>query len=59
MARMLGHPDWVVGLQDEVGWSRLAQPNLQPWADAKPLRLLHHEPDRHAPEPKAVACDGL
>jgi hypothetical protein len=55
----LGHPDWVVGFQDEVGWSRLAQPDLRTWTDDKPLRLLQNEPDRHAPEPKAVACYGL
>ena len=40
-------------------WSRLAQPNLQAWTEAKPLRLLQNEPDRHDPEAKAVACYGL
>jgi transposase len=55
----LGHPDWVVGFQDEVWWSRLAQPNLRTWTDDKPLRLLQNEPDRHDLEPKAVACYGL
>ena len=40
-------------------WSRLAQPNLHTWTDEKPLRLLQNEPDRHDPEPKAVACYGL
>ena len=59
IARALRHPDWVLGVQDEVWWSRLAQPNLQTWPDAKPLRLLQNEPDRHEPEPKAVACYGL
>ena len=59
MALALGHPDWVLGFQDEVWWSRLAQPNLQTWTDDKPLRLLQNEPDRHDPEPKAVACYGL
>jgi hypothetical protein len=53
------HADWVLGFQDEVWWSRLAQPNLQAWTDAKPLRLIQNEPDRHDPEPKAVACYGL
>jgi hypothetical protein len=48
-----------VGFEDEVGWSRLAQPNLHAWTDAKPLRFIPMEPDRHDPEPKAVACDGL
>ena len=48
--------DWVLGLQDEVWGSRLAQPNRQPWTDDKPLPLVQNEPDRHDPEPQAVAC---
>jgi hypothetical protein len=55
----LGHPDWVLGLQDEVWWRRLAHPHLQTWTDTKPLRLIQNEPDRHDPEPQAVACYGL
>ena len=55
----LRHPDWVLGFQDEVWWSRLAQPDLHTWTDEKPLRLHQNEPDRHDPEPKAVACYGL
>jgi hypothetical protein len=53
------HPEWVLGFQDEVWWSRLAQPTLHTWTDHKPLRLLQHEPDRHDLEPKAVACYGM
>ena len=48
-----------MGFEDEVWWSRLAQPTLQTWTDAKPLRLMQNEPDRHDSEPKAVACYGL
>jgi hypothetical protein len=59
MARALGHPDWVLGFQDEVWWSRYAPPNLQTWTEDKPLRWVQNEPDRHAPAPKAVACSGL
>ena len=55
----MGHPEWVLGFQDEVWWSRLAQPNLHTWTAAKPLRLIQNEPDRHDPEPKARACYGL
>ena len=40
-------------------WSRLAQPDLHTWTDEKPVRLHQNEPDRHDPEPKAVACYGL
>ena len=58
-ALALGHPDWVLGCQDEVWWSRYAQPHLQTWTDDKPLRVLQNELDRHDPEPKAVACYGL
>jgi transposase len=53
------HPNWVLGFQDEVWWSRLAQPDLHTWTDEKPLRLHQNEPDRHDPAPKAVACYGL
>src|SRR5436305_14685659 len=59
MARALEHADWVLGFQDEVWWSRYAQPNLQTWTEDKPLRLRQNEPDRQDAEPKAVACYGL
>ena len=59
MALALGHPDWVLGFQDEVWWSRYAQPTLRTWTEAKPLRLIQNEPDRYDPEPQAVACYGL
>ena len=48
-----------MGFQDEVWWSRLAQPNFHTWTDDKPLHLVQNEPERHDPEPKAVACYGL
>jgi hypothetical protein len=59
MARALGHPDWVVGWQDAVWGSRLAQPTLHAWTEAQPRRVIHNEPDRHDPEPQVVACYGL
>jgi len=59
MALALGQPDWVWGFEDAVWWSRLAQPTLHAWTAAKPLRLIQNEPDRHDPEPTAVACYGL
>ena len=58
MALALRHPAWVLGCQDEVWWSRLAQPTLHAWTAEKALRLRQNEPDRHAPAPKAVACYG-
>ena len=48
-----------MGFQDEVWFSRLAQPNLHAWTDAKPLRLLEKETDKTDPDPKALACYGL
>jgi hypothetical protein len=55
----LGHPHWVLGFQDEVWWSRLAQPDLHTWTDAKPLCLIQREPDRHDPAPQVVAYYGV
>src|SRR5919108_2666030 len=35
------HPTWVLGFEDEVWWSRLAQPALHAWApDAQALHLV-------------------
>jgi hypothetical protein len=54
------HPEWVLGVGDEVWWSRLAQPAMPTWAPAKhALRLLEKAPPNHDPEPKALACYGL
>ena len=33
------HPEWVLGYQDEVWWSRLARPGLHAWAGAEPFLL--------------------
>jgi hypothetical protein len=59
IALPLGHPDWVLGFPDAVWGSRLAHPTLQTWTAAQPRRLLQNAPDRHDPEPQAVACSGL
>jgi len=54
------HPDWVLGYQDEVWWSRLAQPTLHAWAsEEQPLRLIERTADKADTEPKALACYGL
>ena len=55
-------PGWVFGFQDEVWFSRLAQPALRAWAPDhpnQPLRL--HQKDKQAKdkEPEALACYGL
>src|SRR3989440_8533074 len=54
------HPDWLLGFEDEVWWSRLAHPALHAWQDdAHPLRLVAQTVARDDPDPKALACYGL
>jgi len=54
------HPEWVLGFEDEVWWSRLARPALHAWQDdAHPLRLVEQTVARDDPDPKALACYGL
>ena len=54
------HPDWAVGFEDEVWWSRLARPALHAWSEAgEPLRLQELTAPRDDPDPKALACYGL
>lgn len=40
MRLSLCHQDWVLGYQDEVWFSRLAQPPLHAWTADKPLRRI-------------------
>jgi transposase len=54
------HPDWLLGFEDEVWWSRLAHPALHAWQDdSHPLRLIEQAVARDDPDPKALACYGL
>ena len=53
------HPDWVLGFQDEVWWSRLARPELYAWAGNEPMRLHEVAAAADDPDPKALACYGL
>ena len=56
----LTHPDGVLGFEDEVGWSRVAQPDLHSWAVADDqLRLEEKVVAQDDPDPKALACYGL
>jgi len=53
------NPDIALGFEDEVWWSRAAQPHMHAWSDTDPLRLLQkHVPAKDA-EAKAIACYGL
>ena len=55
----MGEPPLALGFQDEVWWSRLAQPSRYAWTDDKPLRLVEKEAPRTDTDRKALACDGL
>jgi DDE superfamily endonuclease len=53
-------PTWGLGCEDEVWWSRLAQPQLHSWRPTdRDLRLLEHTPPLHDPDAQALAGDGL
>jgi hypothetical protein len=53
------HPDFALGFEDEVGWSRAAQPHMHAWSDGKPVRLVEQTVPAKDPEGKALACYGL
>jgi transposase len=54
------HPEWLLGFEDEVWWSRVAHPALSAWQeDAHPLRLVEQTVAPDDPDPKALACYGL
>lgn len=54
------HPEWVLGFEDEVWWSRFAQPSMHSWApEDKPLQLVQQPVAKEDPDPKALACYGL
>ncbi len=54
------HPEWALGFEDEVWWSRLARPALHAWAEPdQPLRLVEQSVAKDDPDPKALACYGL
>jgi hypothetical protein len=53
------HPDWILGYQDEVWWSRLARPALHAWSGDEPMRLRELDAGKDDPDPKALACYGL
>ena len=53
------HPEWVLGFQDEVWFSRFSQPNLHTWTQEEPMHLIQQEADKTDIDPKAIACYGL
>jgi DDE superfamily endonuclease len=56
-------PDWLVGFEDEVWWSRVRQPHLASWSPAgEPLRLVEQtvaKKTKRKDAVKALACYGL
>src|SRR4051794_8465055 len=54
------HPTGALGFEDEVWWSRLAQPAVHRWAAPdQRLRLVEQVIAKDDPDPKALACYGL
>jgi len=53
------HPDWVLGFEDEVWWSRLARPSLHAWTDRDPLKVQLLCAGDNDPDPDAIACYGF
>jgi DDE superfamily endonuclease len=54
------HATWALGWEDEVWWSRLAQPEQHGWRDQPtPLRLQELQRPQTDRDPKALACYGL
>jgi hypothetical protein len=54
------HPEYALGFQDEVWWSRVTQPTMHAWADADAeLRLVEQTTPKDDADRKALACYGL
>jgi len=53
------HPEWVLGFEDEVWWSRVAQPALRAWTAGPPMKVQLLTSDPSDPDPDAIACYGF
>jgi transposase len=53
------HPDWVLGFEDEVWWSRVAQPRMHAWTDGPPMKVQLLKAEGDDPDPDAICCYGL
>jgi transposase len=54
------HPDWALGFEDEVWWSRVSLPAMHAWSEAtEGMRLMERSVAKEDPDPKALACYGL
>jgi transposase len=53
------HPEWVVGFEDEVWWSRVARPVLHNWTDGPAMKVRVLGQEKSDPDPVAIACYGF
>lgn len=50
---------FAYGFEDEVWWSRTAQPTLHSWCSDQPLRLVEKALAKDDPDGPAIACYGF
>jgi transposase len=53
------HPEWAIGFEDEVWWSRIAQPKVRAWTDGPPLKVQVLKSEDGDPDADAIACYGF
>ena len=53
------HPEWAIGFEDEVWWSRIAQPKVRSWTDGPPLKVQVLKSEDDDPDPDVIACYGF
>jgi transposase len=53
------HPEWAIGFEDEVWWSRIAQPKVRAWTAGPPLKVQVLRSEEGDPDPDAIACYGF
>lgn len=53
------HPDLALGFEEEVWWSRAAQPPMHTWCEEEPLHLVEKQVAPKDPDAQALACSGL
>jgi transposase len=53
------HPEWALGFEDEVWWSRIAQPKVRCWTGGPPPKVHLFRSEDGDPDPDAIACYGF
>ena len=53
------HPEWAIGFEDEVWWSRVSQPKVRAWTGGPPLKVQVLRSEDGDPDPDAIACYGF